>query len=164
MKRRRILFCCFYFRAPIVISLCTLHTTLLNTSTLDAAWEERRGNCCEGCFVQGGGVNSNANKQNSGSKKLLWSFRNLEQMQDRQYECVDGYACDYMIGDYHYGHASDYGGRREGAAPKTIRCPTKLGIWRDCWDPASQATIPFVELRENRHERHRHKRPAKRSH
>ena len=30
MKRLRILFCCFYFRAPIVI--CTLHTTLLNTS------------------------------------------------------------------------------------------------------------------------------------
>ena len=83
-------------------------------------------------------------------------------MQDRQYECVDGYACDYMIGDYHYGHASDYGGRREGAAPKTIRCPTKLGIWRDCWDPASQATIPFVQLRENRHERHQHKRPTKR--
>ena len=66
-------------------------------------------------------------------------------MQDRQYECVDGYACDYMTGDYHYGHASDYGGRREGAAPKTIRCPTKLGIWLDSWDPASQATISCVK-------------------
>ena len=69
-----------------------------------------------------------------------------------------------MFDDYHYVHDSDYGGGREGASPETIRCPTKLGIWRDCWDPASQATIPFVELRENRHERHRHKRPAKRSH
>ena len=74
-------------------------------------------------------------------KSFFGLLRNLEHMQDLQYECVDGYACDYMIGDYHCGHASDYGGRREGAAPKTIRCPTKLGIWLDSWDPASQATI-----------------------
>ena len=67
-----------------------------------------------------------------------------------------------MIDDYHYVHDSDHGGGREGVSPETICCPTKLGIWRDCWDPASQGTIPFVQLRENRHERHQHKRPTKR--
>ena len=60
------------------------------------------------------------------AKSFFWSVRNLEQMQDRQYECVDGYACDYMIGDYHYGHASDYGGRREALLPKPFAAPLSL--------------------------------------